>query len=71
MTYCLLPEAQYGQYSSFDGGRSALKLLEKCGSEVAAFLEECEKTNGQPDADKTCLTTAAIAAQVAIKSFGK
>lgn len=31
LSQCVMPEAQYGRYSSFDGGQSAEKILEqKC-----------------------------------------
>lgn len=69
LSYCLLPKAQYGQYSSHDGGKSAQKLLEReCTDEYLGFVKSCiSKENSK----EKCVTVAAIHAQVAIKSFNK
>lgn len=70
MLYCVVPEAQYGQYSSFDGGKSAGKILEKCWKEALAFVDDCIKTEGHHDKE-TCQWIATITVQQSIKSFGK
>jgi hypothetical protein len=71
MSECIMPEAQYGRYSSFDGGESAEKILEqKCRTQHLAFLAAC-KGNGDSEKEKTCAMTALIAAQMAIKQWGK
>jgi hypothetical protein len=72
LSQCLMPEAQYGRYSSFDGGKSAEKLLEeKCTTQYLAFVESCEGNDGSEDQKKKRIVLAAIAAQGAIKQFGK
>jgi hypothetical protein len=71
LSECIMPEAQYGRYSSFDGGKSAEKLIEeKCTTQYLAFLETC-KGSGDTEKEKTCSRTALIAAQMAIKQWGK
>ena len=72
LSQCLMPEAQYGRYSSFDGGQSAEKILEgKCLSQGLAFIAACEGNDRSEEKAKTCTLTALIAAQAAIKQFGK
>jgi hypothetical protein len=67
-----MPEAQYGRYSSFDAGQSAEKLLEeRCTKQYLAFIESCKGSIGGEDQKKKCIVIAAIAAQAAIKQFGK
>lgn len=69
LSYCLLPAAQYGHYSSYDGGKSALKMLtDECQNEFIIWSENCE-AQGTPSKD--CNMQAAILAQFAIKSFQK
>ncbi|MBI2715562.1 MAG: hypothetical protein HYX37_14100 [Rhizobiales bacterium] len=69
---CLLPEAQYGKYSSFDGGKSANSLLDKCKREYLAWVDECERnTSATGDTTESCIMKVMIAAQAAIKLFGK
>jgi hypothetical protein len=69
LVQCILPKAQYSQYSSFDGGRSAEKLLdEDCPNESFAWEEKCE-ADGQ--SSKDCFLKQMILAQAALKSFGK
>jgi hypothetical protein len=66
---CLLPKAQSGEYSSFDGGKSARRLLEEgCGTEYLAYTDRCIASGYSED---NCVTRAAIIAQSAIKQFGK
>ena len=70
LTYCLMPKAQYGQYSSYDGGKSAVSLLtEGCPAEMAAWIEQCEKDSGEDE--KTCGVKALVISQAAIKKFNK
>ena len=69
LMYCLNPEAQYGKYSSFDGGQSAENILEgKCRREGLAFVDSCVESGTPRD---TCILSELISAQLAIKSFGK
>jgi hypothetical protein len=71
LQYCLLPKAQYGQYSSYDGGKSAGALLEEgCPREFFDWMNSCEKKISGDD-EKTCFTKAMILSQVAIKTFNK
>lgn len=66
---CLLPEAQYGQYSSYDGGKSAqLLLTNKCSSQWLAWMDACAKAG---DTEDSCIAKSAVMAQLAIKKFGK
>jgi hypothetical protein len=70
LTYCLLPKAQYGQYSSYDGGKSAGALLEEgCPNEFVDWMESCHNVSGEDE--KTCFTKAMIISQAAIKTFNK
>jgi len=70
LTECLLPKAEYGQYSSYDGGKSAEILLEKeCPDEYMAWVQSCQEVLGQDE--NTCVVKAAIIAQAAIKQFNK
>jgi hypothetical protein len=70
LSECLLPKAQYGQYSSYDGGKSAVSLLTReCPTEAAAWIADCQKKTGADE--QTCGANALVAAQAAIKSFNK
>lgn len=69
LSYCVTPEAQYGRYSSFDGGKSANAiLLEKCPQQTLAWVESCERSG---DSHGNCIAKILIIAQVALKQFGK
>ena len=69
LTYCLMPKAQYGMYSSFDGGKSAASLLQNaCPTQYLAWVESCIASG---DTKESCVTKAAIIAQTAIKMFNK
>lgn len=69
LTYCLLPKAQYGEYSSYDGGKSARHLLQdECPNEYMAWEESCE---AHGDTSNNCVLKSMIIAQAAIKKFGK
>jgi hypothetical protein len=67
-TQCLLPKAQYGEYSSYDGGKSAAALLGECVGVEDEWQKSCEAAG---DTDHNCFGKAMIVAQTAIKSFGK
>ena len=68
LMYCVNPEIQYGQYSSYDGGKSVMTILEgKCKRQYLKFLQSCE----QSEDSRTCVLGAATATQLAIKKFGK
>jgi hypothetical protein len=69
-THCIVSNAQYGSYSSYDGGKSAEALLEKeCPFEYVEWVNSCEKDSG--DDEKMCIVKAAILAQVTLKKFNK
>jgi TPR repeat protein len=68
LMYCVNPEIQHGQYSSYDGGTSVIKVLEgKCKREYLSFLQFCEQSGDS----NSCVLSAAVATQLAIKQFGK
>jgi hypothetical protein len=68
--YCIVPKIQYGQYSSYDGGKSAGALLWKdCPMETQNWIADCvqlSKTN-----DKECSLRAGVVTQIILKQFGK
>lgn len=69
LTQCAMPAAQYGQYSSYDGGKSALKLVQdKCQQEFLDWRADCES---QGDSKDSCGMKGLIAVQVVLKMFGK
>ncbi|MGA2989546.1 MAG: hypothetical protein ABSD88_03645 [Candidatus Korobacteraceae bacterium] len=69
LIYCLMPKAQYGQYSSYDGGKSAASLLQDaCPSEYLAWVNNCKRLG---TSERQCILAAAVTAQKVIKSFGK
>src|SRR6266581_2841069 len=58
---CLMPKAQYGQYSSYDGGKSARILLEQeCTHEYLAWIKSCVAAG---DTQDNCILKVAIIAQ--------
>lgn len=68
LSECLLPKAQYGQYSSYDGGKSAISLMKDCPKESLNYIDACRKTgkdSGQ------CNLEVGILAQMALKLFNK
>jgi hypothetical protein len=70
LMYCVNPEAQYGTYSSFDGGKSVGKILEgKCRPQYLTFLHTCAAEDNQTQ-DK-CILAAMVSAQLALRNFGK
>jgi TPR repeat protein len=70
LLYCVTPAAQYGQYSSYDGGKSAGEILEKkCTKDYLQFIRACSQ--GREEAKSGCLLAALGVAQMTLKSFGK
>ena len=69
LSYCVVPTAQYGQYSSYDGGKSPGNiLLEKCGNEFLAWKKSCMADGGTED---SCLAEGFVYVQSALKKFNK
>ena len=68
LNQCLLSKAQYGEYSSYNGGKSAMKLMMDCPIEAKAWIDNCVKGG---DEKGNCNLKVGMLAQVAIKSFGK
>ena len=68
LSYCMAPKAQFGQYSSFDGGKSAVKLTLECQKEMMEYMDNCKEAGRTID---DCLWELGIFAQVTIKMFGK
>jgi len=65
---CLQSNAKDGQYSSFDGGKSALLLLAACYDPWKAYVDACVKSGST--GEKCDLASTAIA-QVTLKWLGK
>jgi hypothetical protein len=66
---CLMPKAQYGQYSSYDGGKSAASLLQDaCPTEYLQWVQACTASG---ETRESCVRKAALIAQMAIKLFNK
>lgn len=69
LSYCVVPTAQYGQYSSYDGGKSPGNILmEKCGNEFLAWKKSCMADGGTED---SCLAEGFVYAQSALRRFNK
>jgi hypothetical protein len=68
LLWCITPEAQYGKYSSFDGGKSTVDLLGKCMKQSSALVDECMSTGA---AKLDCIKIQFIIAQDVIRQFGK
>lgn len=69
LSYCVVPAAQYGQYSSYDGGKSpGIILMEKCSNEFLAWKKACITDGGTED---SCLTEGFVYAQAMLKKFNK
>lgn len=67
-TDCLLSKAQNSQYSSFDGGKSAMQLLGDCPDQWKDYVDACMRS-GNTDGD--CTLKSGILAQAALKSLNK
>jgi hypothetical protein len=66
---CMNSNIQTGNYSSTDGGKSVLKLLEDgCSVEYFATEEECQASGSTPD---QCHLAVVISAQAALRIAGK
>ena len=65
---CILPEVQYGHYSSYDGGQSLIDLLQECPLETAAFGNQCEASGHSIE---ECTDRLASYMHAAIRKFGK
>ena len=64
---CAVMEAKNGQYSSHDGGDSAVKLMnDKCSSEFSIWTKLCQNAG---NTEKICNAWVLVAAQMAIKQF--
>ena len=71
LAQCVDRSARQGEYSSYDGGKSAVHLLEDaCGDELVAWIDDC-KTHPPVNDEESCLRIAAIAAQASLKTYNK
>jgi hypothetical protein len=68
LSECILPKVQYGQYSSYDGAKSLLRLQEECGEPVVRYEEQCE-ASGHSESD--CTLQLAILMRAAMRMFNK
>jgi hypothetical protein len=67
-TDCLLSKAKEGQYSSFDGGKSAMRLLGECPKQWKAYVDACMSME---DAEGDCTLKSGLLAQSALKLLNK
>jgi hypothetical protein len=67
-TDCLISKAQNSQYSSFDGGKSAMQLLGDCPDQWKEYVDACMRSG---DTDGNCTVKSAVIAQAALKLFNK
>ena len=67
-TDCLLAKARQHQYSSFDGGKSAIQLLGDCQAQWNTYEDACMASG---DTDSSCTAKSAILAQTALKLLNK
>lgn len=65
---CLLKEAERGAYSSLDGGRSTVAMLDVCQTEVSRWIDTCIAGGDTVD---SCVTKMAILGQATLKLVGK
>lgn len=70
-TECLLARAKTGQYTSLDGGNSALRLIGACREEWEAYVTACEKAGGRREGEGNCTMQSALLAQTALKLLNK
>ena len=69
---CLLSQGQNGSYTSFDGGKSAIKLMgEACKSQWDAWQDQCIAQGGTDGGPNGCTMQAGVLAQSALKLLGK
>jgi hypothetical protein len=65
----VVPTAQYGQYSSYDGGKSIGNILmDKCNNEFLAWKKSCIEDGGS---DEKCVSEGFVFAQSSLKKFNK
>jgi len=67
-TECLVSKAKNGQYSSFDGGKSATRLLGECPDQWKECVDACVASG---DTDGNCTLKSGILAQSALKLLNK
>lgn len=65
---CVMPEAQHGRYSSYDGGKSIEKILTKCGSQELAVTDACVADGS---IRKDCWLANIVITQRILRDFGK
>lgn len=69
LSYCVVPAAQYGQFSSYDGGKSSgYLLMDRCANEFNAWNKSCLEDGGSKD---SCLTEGLVYVQSILKKFNK
>ena len=65
---CILANANTGDYSSLDGGQSAMRLMAQCLDEWRAYEDACHRRGS---ADFQCNAASIGIAQTALKQFAK
>jgi len=65
---CLKEQAPLGDYTSSDGGDSAIRLMGKCFDSMSAYVDAC-KLGGKTEGD--CTVNAGILSQLALKLIKK
>jgi hypothetical protein len=65
---CVFSKAENGPYSSFDDGKSAIRILGECHDQWNAYVDACIKSG---DTDGSCTAKSAILAQGALKLLNK
>ena len=63
---CILTNANTGDYSSFDGGKSAMRLMAQCLEEWKAYEKACHQSGSQ---DFQCNAGSVAIAQTALKQL--
>jgi len=64
-TDCMLSKAKDGQYSSFDCGKSAMRLLVDCPNQWDVYVEACVKSG---DTEGRCTLKSGVLAQTALST---
>lgn len=65
---CLVKHAQRGDYSSFDGGQSALSLVKVCNPSAQGWIRACV-ARGEPN--DSCAEKVLLGGQAVLKMVGK
>ncbi len=69
---CLLSNArQHDEYTSSDGGHSAMLVLGACQPQFDAYWTDCMGGRTDHEADSSCTVNAGILAQAALKLLNK